>query len=41
MGRNGRPRITEKLILHAQTQEEVIYPAAILVGEYPKLKLHQ
>ena len=31
----------EKLMLHAQTKEEVIYPAAILVGEYPKLKLHQ
>lgn len=29
----------EKLILHAQMEEEVIYPAAILVGEYIKLKL--
>ena len=30
----------EKLMLHAQTEEEVMYPAAILVGEYIKLKLH-
>lgn len=29
----------EKLKLHAQTEEEVLYPAAILVGEYLKLKL--
>jgi hypothetical protein len=29
----------EKLMLHAQTEEEVLYPAAILVGEYLKLKL--
>jgi len=30
-------RFAEKLILHAQTEEEVLYPAAILVGEYLKL----
>jgi hypothetical protein len=30
---------SEKLMLHAQTEEEVMYPAAILVGEYLKLKL--
>jgi hemerythrin superfamily protein len=29
----------ERLILHAQMEEEVMYPAAILVGEYIKLKL--
>ena len=29
----------EKLILHAQTEEEVLYPTAILIGEYVKLKL--
>jgi hypothetical protein len=29
----------EKLILHARTEEEVIYPAAILIGEYLKEKL--
>jgi len=32
-------RFAEKLILHAQTEEEVNYPTAILVGEYLKLKL--
>ena len=30
----------ENLKLHAQTEEEVMYPTAILVGEYIKLKLH-
>lgn len=29
----------DKLVLHAQTEEEVLYPAAILVGEYLSLKL--
>ena len=29
----------EKLILHAKTEEEVLYPASILVGEYLRLKL--
>jgi len=29
----------EKLILHAKTEEEVLYPAAILVGEYLKVRL--
>lgn len=28
------------LMLHAQTEEEVAYPAAILIGEYVRLKLH-
>jgi hypothetical protein len=28
----------EKLKQHAQTEEEVLYPAAILIGEYLKLK---
>lgn len=28
----------EKLKLHAQTEEEVLYPASILIGEYLKLK---
>jgi hemerythrin superfamily protein len=32
-------RFAEKLTLHAQTEEDVLYPAAILVGEYLKLKL--
>ena len=29
----------EKLMAHAQTEEEVSYPTAILIGEYLKLKL--
>jgi hypothetical protein len=29
----------EKLMLHAQTEEQVAYPTAILVGRYVKLKL--
>ncbi len=29
----------KKLISHVKTEEEVFYPAAILVGEYLKLKL--
>ena len=32
-------RFAEKLMLHAQTEEEVLYPTAILIGEYLKLKL--
>jgi hypothetical protein len=32
---------TKKLLVHLQTEEEVLYPAAILVGEYLKLKLDQ
>ncbi len=28
----------KKMILHAQTEEEVLYPAAILIGEYLKEK---
>jgi hypothetical protein len=31
----------EKLKEHAKTEEEVLYPAAILVGEYVKLKLNK
>jgi hypothetical protein len=31
-------RFTENLKQHAKTEEEVLYPAAILVGEYLKLK---
>lgn len=32
-------RFTESLKLHAKTEEEVLYPTAILIGEYLKLKL--
>jgi hemerythrin superfamily protein len=30
-----------KLVLHARTEEEVFYPAAILIGEYLKLRLDE
>ncbi len=30
---------SKALTLHAQTEEEVLYPAAILIGEYLKAKL--
>jgi len=32
-------RFADRLTLHAQTEEEVYYPAAILIGEFLKLKL--
>jgi hypothetical protein len=32
-------QFAEKLTRHAQNEEEVLYPAAILAGEYVKLKL--
>lgn len=35
----GYARLAQKLILHAQLEEEGLYPASILVGEYVKLKL--
>ena len=31
-------RFVEELTAHAQTEEQVLYPAAALVGEYLKLK---
>jgi hypothetical protein len=31
-------RFAEKLMLHARTEEEVLYPTAILIGEYVKLR---
>ncbi len=31
----------EKLMRHAQMEEEILYPAAIVIGEYLKLKLQQ
>ncbi len=34
-------KFSEKLMLHAKTEEEVLYPAAILVGEYLRAKLHR
>jgi hypothetical protein len=32
-------RFVEKLVLHAQIEEEVYYPASILIGKYLELKL--
>lgn len=32
-------RFTEELKLHAKTEEEILYPTAILIGEYLKLRL--
>lgn len=32
-------QFAERLILHARTEEEVLYPATILIGEYLKLML--
>ena len=32
-------RFAEKLKLHAQTEEQVLYPAALLVGRYLKARL--
>ena len=34
-------QFAEKLKQHAKTEEDVLYPAAILVGEYIKLKLNR
>lgn len=31
--------LAETLMLHDQTEEEVLYPASILIGEYLKLRL--
>lgn len=33
-------KFAEKLMLHAQTEEEVSYPTALLLGEFIKLKLN-
>lgn len=38
-GHEGFASLAQKVILHAQQEEEVYYPASILVGEYVKLKL--
>lgn len=37
---DGVVEFVEELKLHAQTEEDVAYPAAILVGEYVKRVLH-
>jgi hypothetical protein len=33
-------RFAEKLKLHARTEEQVLYPAAIVLGDYLRLKLN-
>ncbi|MEO8430663.1 MAG: hypothetical protein ABI592_04070 [Acidobacteriota bacterium] len=38
-GHPGFAGFAQKLILHAQMEEEVLYPASILVGEYLRWKL--
>lgn len=38
-GHSGFAHFAHKLIVHAQMEEEVLYPASILVGEYLKWKL--
>lgn len=40
-GRQEYIDFAEKLKLHAQTEEEVSYPAAILIGEYVRMKLNK
>jgi hypothetical protein len=35
----GFATLAQKVIIHAQQEEEVYYPASILVGEYVKMKL--
>jgi hypothetical protein len=40
-GQERYAQFAEKLRLHAQLEEEVSYPAALLVGEYLKLKLNR
>ncbi len=37
-GKEDAVRFAEKLMLHAKIEEEVLYPASILIGEYLKLK---
>ena len=37
----GFARLAQKMIVHAQAEEEILYPASILVGEYLRLKLGQ
>jgi len=34
-------RFTERLALHAKTEEEVLYPATILVGELLKREIRE
>lgn len=41
--REGKPehaQFAQKLMAHAKTEEEILYPTAILIGEYLKLKFN-
>ncbi len=40
-GHEGYARLAEKLLLHVRLEEEVLYPASIVVGEYVRLKLRK
>jgi len=40
-GYDGYGQFATKLIAHAQLEEEVLYPAAILIGDYLRLRLRQ
>jgi hypothetical protein len=35
----GAAQFAQKMIMHAQMEEEILYPAAILVGEYLRLQM--
>jgi hypothetical protein len=38
----GKPEVADfarKLVLHAQTEEQVAYPTSLLIGRYVKLQL--
>ncbi len=37
-GQSQYVRFAEKLVLHARTEEEVLYPAAILIGKFLERK---
>ncbi len=38
-GKNEHIHFAEKLMSHAQNEEQVLYPASLLVGEYLKMRL--
>jgi hypothetical protein len=40
-GHQGYARFAEKLLLQVRLEEEVLYPASIVVGEYVRLKLRK
>lgn len=40
-GRDDIVQFTRALTLHAQTEEQVMYPAALLVGRLVRLRMHE